>query len=450
MTDPVPWWVEHPERLHVEERELESLGGSAPVLNERMLADYDVRQYTVAYRDHYGNAYDLTVTYPDLYPYFAPVVASEHDFGAHQEPSHGILCLTRGGTAAWDVGDSAAGLIRDQMPLLLADRTDIATEEGSNHSEEESQPATQCPAAGNGPTLPHVEAVAGYYNYELSAGIRVDGAWSPVAADGGTLVLGVDGYQPGGFRGTVLSVADCDGNILARADPEIVDSDLYPAQTRIEGRWVRLSGPPPGPEPDSVLAAASVADEPLARIQSTRGPEAKFDVVGIVFEDDLRADVPTGTVERGDAWMFIVRPTTNHSAPPPKRHKNSKGGRYTPPTKPQPPQLVRGIRAGETDIFVRVPSLAPLRDRQVALFGIGGIGAPSSVEFGKAGLGVLHAVERDHLDPGNSVRWPYGYGMAGLHKLHALGAHLIQQWPYTRTALSPTNIGAAPLSVRVR
>lgn len=66
------------------------------------------------------------------------------------------------------------------------------------------------------------------------------------------------------------------------------------------------------------------------------------------------------------------------------------------------------------------------------MVGAGGVGAPSAIEFAKAGVGTLAIVEGDIVEPGNAPRWVMGYEAAGLHKLDALRRLIRSNWPYTK------------------
>jgi hypothetical protein len=91
---------------------------------------------------------------------------------------------------------------------------------------------------------------------------------------------------------------------------------------------------------------------------------------------------------------------------------------------------------------VRVPTLAPLGQRKIVVFGAGAVGGASAVEFAKAGTGTLAVVEFDTVDPGNAPRWVLGYQAAGLHKLDAINQLVRWNWPYTELQLVGLRLGA--------
>lgn len=422
-----PWWKRFPEVLREEEADLERLGGRPPALNQELLEHAGIRQYDVRY-SYDGRAYDLTVTYSDLHPYFRVEVTSRHTFRTHQQPFQGNLCLIRGGTWNWNVDETAAQLIESQMPALIADNLTVDDTEAP--AGEVNDPAGRIPVAGA-----HVEPFVGYYTYAPRTAIRVDGDWVDLTeADSGTLVVGLD--QPpdlNALRGAVLEVRDAAGNVIRQAHPQIVDG--YP--TRVTGRWCRLEQRPERDEPQCVLDSASKALSTVVPA-TTRVGEFELDFTGVVFTDGVRPDI------EGDAWIFVVHAVGQR---PPQRPTSGKGGRrggrVAPERRRIDPYLARAYRSGSRDMTERVPTLAPLRTKKIVMFGAGGVGAPSAIEFAKAGVGTLVIVESDLVEPGNAPRWVMGYQAAGLHKLDGLNQLIRWNWPYTRLELICWRLGLA-------
>jgi molybdopterin/thiamine biosynthesis adenylyltransferase len=77
----------------------------------------------------------------------------------------------------------------------------------------------------------------------------------------------------------------------------------------------------------------------------------------------------------------------------------------------------------------------------IVLAGVGGLGAPSALEFARAGVRELRLIDADYVDPGTSVRWPLGLGAAGLPKVGALKSFIEAHWPYTRVVAIDHRIG---------
>jgi len=422
-----PWWEEYPGVLQAEEEDLARLGGQPAVLNDGLLASARVREYALRYTDDAGVAYDLRVTYSDLHPFFRVEVASDVRLDRHRQPFSGQLCLLRSGTRHWDVTETAAELIRTQLPQLLADQ-----------EPEQADDPTSPVAEADEARFAHVEPIVGYYRYEPNTVVRVDGAWPDLTeSDRGTILIGLDGPDnPAVLRGTILEVRDESGSLLRRADQAV--AALF--DQRIEGRWCRLPERPREDGGDAVLNAGVAVRPDLAAPHPQRVAGGSLDVTAVVFTDDIQADLKTGAVSRGDAWIFVVRGRGLPAAAPGGAGKG-KPGRSTPSGPRIGPYLARAYRAGRDDMLMRIPNLAPLRTKKIALFGAGGIGAPSMIEFAKAGVEAMSVIEADFLDPGNAPRWPLGYLAAGQHKLLALLNLINAQWPYTSLDLKGVMLG---------
>lgn len=95
--------------------------------------------------------------------------------------------------------------------------------------------------------------------------------------------------------------------------------------------------------------------------------------------------------------------------------------------------LAKVFYASPGDMAARIPELYPLRNRRVALFGVGCLGAPISLELARAGIAELRIVDRDTVDPCTTVRWPFGLSAAGQGKAEFLGRKIGEEYPYTQT-----------------
>lgn len=422
MTDGRPWWERHRAVLDEEEGDLAALADGEVTLDEELLERARVRTYRFAYSWE-DETYDLEVTFADHHPYFPPKVTASQQLQSHQHPFNRQLCLLLGDTWFWDVSETVAELIRQQLPLLVADVADgVAPDE----------PGVQSQGPGA-----HVEPYVGYYTYQPDTSVRIgDTTGALDGVDGGTLTLALDGLgAPGVLRGVVLEIQDAGGAAQWSAPDEL--SRMYADHPHLSGRWARLPERPPADGPDGLLKAVGDED-PL--VYSPReiqlGDGSQLDVVGAVFEDSVRP------YERGDAWVFLVRGHGPVSNPQRSSGRGSRGGgRVTPRRPPVGPYLARAHRADRRSMTERTPSLAALADKHVVVFGTGGVGAPAAIELAKAGVGELTMVECDTVEPGNAPRWPLGFNSAGILKNHALGNFIHSNWPYTTVRVCPGKIG---------
>lgn len=107
--------------------------------------------------------------------------------------------------------------------------------------------------------------------------------------------------------------------------------------------------------------------------------------------------------------------------------------------------FVRAGRGGRADVSRRVPELTPLAKKTVALFGLGCLGAPSAIEFAKAGLRELRILDGDVVDPDTVCRWPLGVSVSGMKKVEALRHFLGDHYSYTKVLTHDRRLGAVQL-----
>lgn len=101
----------------------------------------------------------------------------------------------------------------------------------------------------------------------------------------------------------------------------------------------------------------------------------------------------------------------------------------------------RAGRAGSDDLLVRTPELRPLRDAKIAVLGAGCLGAPSILEFARAGVGELRILDPDIVDPATISRWPLGIETAGKPKVAVLAAFIQRNYPSCRVTAHVHRIG---------
>ena len=281
---------------------------------------------------------------------------------------------------------------------------------------------------------PQAEPYSDYYSYGPGTLLLVDSDWSiPAHVASGYLQVGVLPPPPGlhpsqVLNGAVLEVQDEERAPLAITDPAIANRYT----TRLFGRWVRLSQPVPASlsaqEIFRILRDADPRREPLKACPVYNG---SIKTMGAVFPEERRW---RGSSEAalGDAWIFAVQFTPSVYAGKSKKK----------PRQEETVFIARGGFAGRADLAARVPELPPLQQHAVAVFGLGCIGAPSALEFARAGTGELRILDRDHVDPATVVRWPLGFSVAGQQKVEALGRFILANYPYTRLVTAQASIGS--------
>lgn len=126
------------------------------------------------------------------------------------------------------------------------------------------------------------------------------------------------------------------------------------------------------------------------------------------------------------------------------RAKPKKQTRQSPTTAPveYSTYLSRAGRAGRCDLGARAPELRPLADMTVSVFGLGCLGAPSAMEFARAGVGSLRILDSDFVDAGTVLRWPRGLAVVGNQKTQVIYDWIRSEYPYCDVHRWNRRIGA--------
>src|SRR5687768_13956291 len=67
--------------------------------------------------------------------------------------------------------------------------------------------------------------------------------------------------------------------------------------------------------------------------------------------------------------------------------------------------FARPARIGRSDLLSRAPELAPLPNKKVVIVGLGCLGSTTAMSLARAGVGELHLVDHDFVDPATTGRW---------------------------------------------
>ncbi|MDA8348817.1 MAG: ThiF family adenylyltransferase [Pseudomonadota bacterium] len=344
----------------------------------------------------------LVIYFSDIHPYTRfEVFAGELDLPHHQNPIAKNLCLIGRSTRNWNVRDLCGDLIAEQLPRVL---------EAGNATDRDATAAIEQQQA---------EPFGNYYWYPQDAMLLVDGQWKiEPNVKSGELALQLDPSTFSRLRGAVLQVLDDLGTVLADGDPAI--ETCFPQ--KLKGSWVRLAAPVVALQGEEFFRALVAQNPGLAKRPLKQIGHWRIDVVGVLFPEE------TAWREIGDGWVFVVRV---------KDHRDGKTAKVQT-------YLARAGRAGQEDLLGRIPELRTLSDRTIAVAGIGGIGAPSALEFAKANVKRLNLMDFDIVDPGTAVRWPLGFSVSGLSKTEALREFIEKNYPYCNLKVWRNRIGVAP------
>ncbi len=392
-----PWWQRWPDRLQAEIDSLERAGAQ---VYAKLITDEAVQLHV---RVPVGEEkIRLIVSFPDTYPYTRfEAIAVDLELPHHQNPIAKNLCLIGRSTRNWCVADLCGDLIAEQLPRVL---------EAGNSTDKNAAAAIEQRQA---------EPFGNYYWYARDAMFLVDGGWRiDPTVKAGELALQMDPENFGSLRGSVLRVLDNRGTVLAQADSRI--EACFPQ--KLKGAWVRVSAPIVALQGDEFFRAVVAEHSDLAKRPLKQFGHWHIDVLGVLFPEE------TAWRETGDGWIFVVRVKDDRDG------KTAKVQTY----------LARAGRAGKEDLLGRIPELRSLSDRIIAVAGIGGIGAPSALEFAKANVKQLNLMDFDVVDPGTAVRWPLGFSVSGLSKTEALREFIEKNYPYCGVKVWRNRIGVAP------
>lgn len=395
------WWERWPERLKWELEELHRVNIPYEQDEDALRQGGIIRLRltpTVG-----GRALNLVASFPDTYPYLRfEVAAPDLSLERHQDPFAKHLCLVGRGTEQWKRGDSLAAFIVERVPLVLETAQNPMSDAAARAEEHQGEPFTA------------------YYPYQPGAVLLVDSAWSvdPQVVRG-ELVVGVE-FMPDidrPLRGAVLAVLDEHGTTLTEFDPMVAKNFPH----RLRGRWVRRTEPIREQDPWTFLEVTSGGNaQSLIKWQPSRAG-AHLAVLGVLSPTEVQWR------QTKDAWTFVVI----------RRHGGSS-------SRSRRAYFCRAEAAGRADLQARVPALAPLSKKTVAVVGAGCLGAPSAMDLARAGIGELRILDGDYLSAGTVVRWPFGFSVVGADKAPTLASIIAHDYPYTRAVPYNIRIGSVP------
>ncbi|RVJ37394.1 MULTISPECIES: ThiF family adenylyltransferase [Sinorhizobium] len=397
----VPHW-EHAwkGRFDFELRDIAAFVGDTLRIDDKQLRDGILRlEFDWPLSD--GRLYPLQASFPDSFPFVRPQVALRGDPSSfpekHCSPADGTLCLLGRDTGLWSAEWTLATLLEKQLENAL---------NGTGLEDPQAEPIEVWWNA----LAPNFEAfVEGSY-------VLVDSAWRLEDAETGVLRLTYSIEKVGEkikFRGAVDEIKALNGTVLATRDFPL-PPDLQAKSHTAAFPWRRtgrFAPPPPGRWRDK---------EVQDHIAFARRPVDKTSPAISISVTVQATDLSSGI--KGDAFLFplLYGPSKSFRDPKPGQAKVTKPSIAIIPT----------YRAGEMDVGFRVPSTKILRDRTVAVFGLGAIGAPVAIELARSGCNQLVVVDHDIVEPGNSIRWPLGSTAWGTLKTTAIKQHVEAQYPW--------------------
>ncbi len=411
----VPYWEKRwPGRLQYE---LDALAaeGVVPQIDQEALAAGVLVLDLKWHLD--GGPVNLQIIFPDSYPDTKPeVFASELPPGRHINPIERNLCLLGRGTHNWQSNMTVAWLLREQLQKTRDAAADPGSEETEQREEHQGEPAevwwNSIGMDGSYCLVDSEWSIDEKYDHgKLVIRYAISGQLNdPVVQAYVEQVLGPSGEELERWRGPVPSV------FWPNA------AHFWPNAAQLTIPWARLSEAPlPVGENagfwELYKAHKSFEKFPLTKLRvQWKGKSIFASIRCILYPEEITWR------SSADGWLFLmaIRP----------RRKD----------KPEP-KIIRTFRAGLSDLTSRVPAVESLRDRRIAVIGLGAIGAPVAIELARNGCSELRIIDHDIVEPGNTVRWPLGTGAWGDSKTSVVESFIHANYPATHVKHDHQRIG---------
>ncbi|TIO79414.1 MAG: hypothetical protein E5X75_02335 [Mesorhizobium sp.] len=352
-----------------------------------------------------GRAVDLEAIYPDSFPRLRPHVilrCKPEDYPDRHCAPDGSLCLLGRDSGLWRSRMTLADILYSNLAKAL---------DGSDDEDPQGEP------------------VEFWWNEaaDRSSGsfVLVDSSWNLAGIDEGRLEIQfVADWQmnPPTIRAAVTKVWDDKGNIVAQRNSPLPDQILRGRTTTVIP-WRRDDTLPMPKQDDLPVLIDRLAH--AKRYESVSGGNIRISAT--VTRSELQFQ------KYGDAWVFVLgysKNTVQFSRNGMRRIKESA-------------VILPTYRDGVSDIGGRVPSVSTLRDKTIAVIGLGALGSPIAADLARNGCRKLIVLDSDIVEPGNSIRWIAGASAWGLPKADFLKSRIETEYPWTQVEALTHRIGTA-------
>jgi hypothetical protein len=361
---------------------------------------------------------DLIAVFPDTYPYFRPAVyADDISLPRHQNPLDKGLCLLGRPTDLWDPNMTLGEFLQQQLKIVLVQGFKTDEMELMHDDTEQAEPISE------------------YFGSDVT--VIMDptiielGASNGLIEHIGRIVVGMPDDNSEGSRYAVLKIKDKDGNNILSSLPESIEKIF--SNRKISGVVYRL------PELFSFSTPLELYEQLEVGLKKQnekiyfhngngkmkRSSKEIKNIIALNFPEETSA----GKREMS-GWLFLI--VYNHY----KSQKKSgiKQGEHFL-------QLARISRISSHDINIRIPKLIPLHDKNVAVIGLGSLGASSAIEFARSGIRKIWLIDYDIVNAATTVRWPLGISVAERKKTEVIKEFIETNYPFTTVEILNLKIG---------
>ena len=394
------WWEVWPERLKWELEALKSAGIEFEIVEQdaktgvlRLSFTYQVNDEPIA----------LVAVFPCFYPYTrCEIIAPDFKLSWHQNPYNKNLCLIGRSTTNWDTDNLLATFLATQLPKLLAAARTQERDEAQDKEENQAEPFTAF--------LPYLRG---------SVVLVLDDLDLPLDIQHGKLDFRVSAGAME-FRAVLSAVYGKGKDNLSRIE-DLPYLEAFPKL--YEGYWYRSVFSPSGMTAEEFIKRLGADHPPILMPKWAEFNGGRFEIIGVRVPEEL------GWRTLGESWIFILRLENRLRA-----NKRS----------PVRTFFIRTGRASRPQMLARIPELSLMASKKIALIGLGCMGAPSALEFARAGVGELRLMDSDVVEAGTTSRWPLGFSAIGRTKTEALQSFIETNFPYTKVKCGTFRIGAVP------
>lgn len=392
-------------RLEYELADLRS-AGAEPVVDQQALA---AGRLVLSFQWPLGEKrIALRAVYPDAFPHLKPIVYLAVDRAEwpvrHVSPVDGNICLLGRDTKQWVPSWTLRKLLDEQLADALS---------------------------GTGTEDPQGEPAEFWWNSigRAESYVLVNSDWNVGAARCGSvqMVCAIEHLRPAPLlKAAAVKLLDDRNVVLAEWPDAALPAELKSASAlRVEVPWQFADSLPAASEQSlGVLAKTSEASHHLKsskrqRFGSAAGPPHLAQLFAFAYEAELQWQ------KAGLSWLFMMRFGGE------KVFRHGKASHMIIPT----------LRAGPIDIGWRVPSVGMLKDKTIAVIGLGALGAHIAIDLARNCARQLRLMEFDAVEPGNSIRWPLGASAWGRPKLASISEFITREYPWTDVQPTPHHLG---------
>ena len=342
--------------------------------NESVLAEEQILQFEGCSRVEPDRR--LIVRFPDTFPSFPPQVSDTGEkplLPRHHAPSTRQFCLFGPGNARWSAKANVVAALDEVEDLVTryAGRAEIPV------SDTVPEPAS---------------ASVGYGNTSIFVPPPISTLeWLDARASTGTCSLLIGEPEEGERRGIIVKATLGSQTVEApRKFHALCGENLQ----KREGRLLYLSGQP------NTEAVHAAAFKHFSELDPKRQRPNLF--LGIVFAEQ------SGDVHhRRLGWVFA---------------RTTDRGRF---------EMVRAFPYSQDERGARIPNLSGLDRSKIVVVGCGCLGSKISVGLAASGAEKFVLIDRDFVEPYNSVRHEIGVSSFGMLKARALKKRLFDVNPAT-------------------